>query len=64
MGLEAKCEDLEMKVNHNKTLADEKYKTLRASLMMKENELRDSSIKMTSLQNEVNKHVETRKKKE
>lgn len=62
LGLEAKCEDLELKVGHNKTLAEEKYKTLRASLMMKENELRDSSIKMTSLQAEVNKHIETRKK--
>ncbi|MGZ3691924.1 MAG: Rnase Y domain-containing protein, partial [Pseudobdellovibrio sp.] len=61
MALEAKCEDLELQVTHNKTLSEEKYKTLRASLMMKETELRDSSMKLTDVQKEVNKHLETKK---
>lgn len=53
--MEQKCEDLELKVNHKKTLNEEKYKTLRASLMLKENELRDSSIKLNTKQAEINK---------
>jgi len=64
MAMEAKCEDLELQVNHKKTLAEEKYKTLRASLMLKETELRDSSIKLNSLQTEINKHIDAKKKLE
>jgi ribonucrease Y len=53
--LEQKCEDLELKVNHKKTLNEEKYKTLRASLMLRETELRDTSIKHSSKQAEIKK---------
>jgi ribonuclease Y len=64
MALEGRCEDLELQVNHNKTLSEEKYKTLRASLMMKENELRDGSIKLSTYQNDVNRQIEDKKKLE
>jgi ribonuclease Y len=50
LALEAKCEDLELQVNHKKLLNEERYKTLRASLMIKENELREISIKLSSAQ--------------
>ena len=53
--MEQKCEDLDLKVTHKKTLNEEKYKTLRASLMLKENELRDSSIKLNGKQAELTK---------
>lgn len=55
MTLEAKCEDLDLQVKHNKALNEEKYKTLRASLMLKETELRESSIKINNVQSEINK---------
>jgi ribonuclease Y len=64
MAMEAKCEDLELQVGHKKTLAEEKYKTLRASLMLKETELRDSSIKLNTLQTDINKHIDAKKKLE
>lgn len=57
LALEARCEDLELQVNHKKTLSEDKYKTLRASLMLKENELRDSSIKLSQSQAEINKSL-------
>lgn len=61
LAMEQKCEDLELKVTHKKTLNEEKYKTLRASLMLKENELRDSSMKLTSRQTQLNKVLGRRK---
>lgn len=64
MAMEAKCEDLELQVGHKKTLSEEKYKTLRATLMLKETELRDSSIKLNTLQTEINRHIDTKKKLE
>ncbi len=64
MAMEAKCEDLELQVGHKKTLSEEKYKTLRASLMLKETELRESSIKLSSLQAEITKHTDAKKKLE
>jgi ribonuclease Y len=64
MAMESKCEDLEMQVGHKKTLSEEKYKTLRASLMLKETELRDSSIRLNALQSEINRHIETRRQLE
>lgn len=64
LALETKCEDLELQVNHKKTLNEEKYKTLRAALMMKENELRDVSIKLTTAQTDVNKSIQLKKESE
>lgn len=64
LAMEQKCEDLETKVSDKKVLYDEKHKTLRASLMLKENELRDSSIKLNSRQNEINEIVKTQKEQE
>lgn len=61
LALETKCEDLELQVNHNKALNEEKYKTLRASLMMKETELRDLSIRLNESQKNVNQHLERKK---
>ena len=61
LAMEAKCEDLELQVNHNKTLSEDKYKTLRASLMLKENELRDGSIKLNLSQSEINKILSEQK---
>lgn len=52
--MEQKCEELETRVHDKKVLNEEKYKTLRASLMLKETELRDSSIKLNSKQTEIN----------
>lgn len=46
LGMEQKCEELETRVQDKKTLNEEKYKTLRAALMLKEIELRDISIKL------------------
>ena len=48
LSMEQKCEELEAKVSDKKILNEEKYKTLRASLMLKETELRDSSIKLST----------------
>ena len=62
--LEAKCEDLELQVNHRKALNEEKYKTLRASLMLKETELRDASIKLNAAQTEIAKHTAQKKEVE
>ncbi len=56
--LETKCEDLELQVSHKKTLNEEKYKTLRASLMLKETELRETSMRMTEHQNRVQKKID------
>ena len=64
LAMEAKCEDLELQVNHKKQLNEEKYKTLRASLMIKENELREISIKLTSGQNELKKLVDQKTQQE
>jgi ribonuclease Y len=64
LALETKCEDLELQVNHKKTLNEEKYKTLRAALMMKETELRDVSIKLTTAQTDVNKSIQLKKESE
>lgn len=64
LAMETKCEDLELQVNHKKTLNEEKYKTLRAALMMKENELRDISIKLTTAQTDVNKSIQLKKESE
>jgi ribonucrease Y len=64
LALETKCEDLELQVNHKKTLNEEKYKTLRAALMMKETELRDVSIKLTTVQTDVNKSIQLKKESE
>lgn len=64
LAMEQKCEELETKVSDKKILNEEKYKTLRASLMLKETELRDSSIKLSSKQNAINKIVETKKESE
>lgn len=64
LAMETKCEDLELQVNHKKTLNEEKYKTLRAALMMKENELRDVSIKLTTAQADVNKSIQLKKDSE
>lgn len=58
LALEQRCEELELKVSDKKILHEEKYKTLRSSLMLKETELRDSSIKLTSKQAEINKAVQ------
>ena len=64
LAMETKCEDLELQVNHKKTLNEEKYKTLRAALMMKENELRDVSIKLNTAQSDVNKSIQLKKESE
>ena len=48
--LETRCEDLDLQVNHKKALNEEKYKTLRASLMLKETELRETSMRLTDHQ--------------
>ncbi|MEK6628206.1 MAG: Rnase Y domain-containing protein, partial [Bdellovibrionota bacterium] len=64
LSMEQKCEELEAKVSDKKILNEEKYKTLRASLMLKETELRDSSIKLSTKQNEVNKIIEAKKQSE
>ncbi len=58
LALETKCEDLELQIEHKKTLNEEKYKTLRASLMLKEAELRDTSIKLVENQNQFNKKAD------
>ncbi|MBY0553518.1 Rnase Y domain-containing protein [bacterium] len=57
LAMEQKCEELETRVNDKKVLNEEKYKTLRASLMLKETELRDSSIKLTTKQTDINKNI-------
>ena len=62
--MEQKCEELETRVNDKKVLNEEKYKTLRASLMLKETELRDSSMKLQTKQNEISKIVTTQKESE
>lgn len=64
LALEQKCEELETKVSDKKILHEEKYKTLRASLMLKENELRDNSIRLTTRQNEINKIIATKNETE
>lgn len=64
LAMEQKCEELETKVNDKKVLNEEKYKTLRASLMLKETELRDNSIKLNTKQNEINKIVNIQKNSE
>lgn len=64
LAMETKCEDLELQVNHKKALNEEKYKTLRAALMMKENELREVSIKLNTAQADVNKSVQLKKESE
>ncbi len=64
LAMEQKCEELETRVNDKKVLNEEKYKTLRASLMLKETELRDNSIKLTSKQNEISKIVNIQKESE
>jgi ribonuclease Y len=57
LAMEQKCEELEIKVNDKKILNEEKYKTLRASLMLKETELRESSIKLNSKQADITKYT-------
>jgi ribonucrease Y len=57
LALEQKCEELETRVNDKKVLNEEKYKTLRASLILKETELRDNSIKLNSKQTEITKNT-------
>lgn len=64
LSMEQKCEELEIKVNDKKVLNEEKYKTLRASLMLKETELRDNSIKLNTKQNEINRIVSIQKESE
>lgn len=64
LAMEQKCEELETRVNDKKVLNEEKYKTLRASLMLKETELRDSSIKLTTKQTDINKNVNQKKELE
>ena len=64
LAMETKCEDLELQVSHKKTLNEEKYKTLRAALMMKENELRDVSMKLNKAQEDVNKSISLKKESE
>lgn len=61
LAMEQKCEELETRVNDKKVLNEEKYKTLRASLMLKETELRDSSIKLTTKQTDINKNIAQKK---
>lgn len=61
LAMEQKCEELETRVNDKKILNEEKYKTLRASLMLKETELRDSSIKLTTKQADINKSITQKK---
>lgn len=62
MSMEEKCEELETKVSDRKVLYEEKYKTLRAVLMIKEAELRDSSIKLTTKQNRLNETIDKQNK--
>ncbi len=62
--MEQKCEELEIRVNDKKVLNEEKYKTLRASLMLKETELRDSSMKLSTKQTEISKIVSAQKESE
>ncbi|MEQ1723004.1 MAG: Rnase Y domain-containing protein [Pseudobdellovibrio sp.] len=57
LAMEQKCEELETRVNDKKVLNEEKYKTLRASLMLKETELRENSIKLNSKQTEITKNT-------
>jgi ribonuclease Y len=57
LAMEQKCEELETRVNDKKVLNEEKYKTLRASLILKETELRDNSIKLNSKQTEITKNT-------
>jgi ribonuclease Y len=57
LAMEQKCEELETRVNDKKILNEEKYKTLRASLMLKETELRENSIKLNSKQAEITKNT-------
>jgi|GEM_PF-370331 len=64
LSLEQKCEELETRVSDKKILNEEKYKTLRASLMLKETELRENSIKLSTKQNIINKIIETKKESE
>jgi ribonuclease Y len=61
LAMESKCEDLELQVNHNKTLSEDKHKTLRASLMLKETELRESSMKLQQSQSGINKILSEQK---
>lgn len=53
--LEHRCEELEQRVTDRKTLNEEKYKTLRGSLMLKEIELREISMKLATKQAELDK---------
>ncbi len=62
--MEQRCEELETKVSDKKVLNEEKYKTLRASLMLQEAELRGSSIKLNTKQSEITKIVATKKEAE
>lgn len=64
LSLEQKCEDLELKVTGKKTLNEEKYKTLRSSLMIKENELRDISMKLKDKQAQFDKVIEQKRELE
>ncbi|AGH95600.1 HDIG domain-containing metalloprotein [Pseudobdellovibrio exovorus] len=64
LSLEQKCEDLELKVTGKKTLNEEKYKTLRSSLMIKENELRDISMKLKDKQAHFDKIIEQKRELE
>ena len=62
--MEQKCESLESEATHKKNLNEEKYKNLRASLMLKENELRDLSLKANDKQSTLNKLVTLKKELE
>jgi ribonuclease Y len=62
LSLEHRCEELEQKVSDRKTLNEEKYKTLRGSLMLKEIELREISLKLSTKQTELNNRNEALKK--
>lgn len=61
LALETRCEELDLQVSDKKALNEEKYKTLRASLMLKETELRETSIKMAQHQANVQKQSEIKK---
>lgn len=58
--LEQKCEDLELLVQTKKTTQEETAKAARAILIQKENELREHSIKLGTVQAEFKKNQENK----